>query len=97
MSRHILPLVIGALALLAAIAILAWPPQAQDPALVAPWMVRLDLDGDGCISEIETAQMSSHREDFALFDADDSGCLGEAEVETLLLWVDPKWIEERAR
>ena len=97
MTRSTLPLALATVALLVAIAVLLWPPQAQDQALVDPWLVRLDLDGDGCISEAEASSMSPHREDFAVLDADGDGCLGEAELETLLLWVDPKWIETPAR
>lgn len=88
-----LPVTVAVVALAASAVILTRPPRPRDPVAVAPWMSRLDLDGDGCIDRRDFAAQAEHADDFGLFDGDRDGCLDAVEIEVLLLYVDPKWIE----
>jgi hypothetical protein len=90
------PLVVGFTGLGVALAVLWMAPPAVDPALVRPWMHRLDLDHDGCICAEEVRQMSDEIDLFPILDYDHSGCLEPAEIETLLLHIDPKRFEAAA-
>lgn len=90
------PLLVGFTGLAVALAVLWMPLPVDDPELVRPWMHRLDLDHDGCISAAEAHQMDDEPELFDVLDHDHSGCLEPVEVETLLLHVDPKRFEAAA-
>ena len=85
--------VLAALGLGGALARLVVAPGPAHPALVAPWMHRLDTSGDGLIDALEYARGARHPQDFELFDSNKDGRISPAELEVLLFRVDPAWSE----
>ena len=83
------PLLIGALALAAAIGLGLQGAAPDDPGAAARLLRRLDLNSDGVLSADEAARLS--RADEPSWDLDGDGQVSPAELEAMAARVDPLW------